>query len=67
MLLCKYAALRRPAALPLPLCRLSSGEHIGIPLAVEEETQKYFPASNSAQQVRDRLVAACQRRGVEMR
>ncbi|EFN54344.1 hypothetical protein CHLNCDRAFT_9535, partial [Chlorella variabilis] len=31
----------------------------------EEATGKYFPASNSAAEVRDRLVAACRRHGVE--
>ena len=37
---------------------------VGIPLAIEEETRKLFPASNSAADVRDCLVAACRRRGV---
>ena len=38
---------------------------MGIRLALEEATGKYFPASNSAAEVRDRLVAACRRHGVE--
>lgn len=40
---------------------------IGLALAVEEETNKYFPASNSSRDVRDALVAACERRGVRFR
>ncbi|EFJ44188.1 hypothetical protein VOLCADRAFT_106515 [Volvox carteri f. nagariensis] len=37
---------------------------VGLDLQLEEETRKYFPSSNSAREVRDRLVAACQARGV---
>ena len=47
--------------------RLESSEHIGIPLAVEEADSKYFPISNSAQEVRDKLVNACLRKGVTFR
>lgn len=36
-------------------------------LLLEEETQKFFPASNSAREVRDRLLHACQRQGVIVR
>jgi predicted Rossmann fold flavoprotein len=43
---------------------LSSPRAIGIPLALEPDTAKLFPQSNSAQEVRDKLVAACVRRGV---
>ncbi|GLI62363.1 hypothetical protein VaNZ11_004982 [Volvox africanus] len=37
---------------------------VGLDLQLEEETKKYFPTSNSAREVRDRLVAACVARGV---
>jgi predicted Rossmann fold flavoprotein len=40
---------------------------LGLHLLLEEETQKYFPASNSAREVRDRLLHACQRQGVDVR
>jgi len=39
----------------------------GIPLALEAETGKLFPASNSARQVRDQLLALARRRGAEIR
>ncbi|MBW8878545.1 MAG: aminoacetone oxidase family FAD-binding enzyme [Acidobacteria bacterium] len=39
----------------------------GIPLALETETGKLFPASNSARQVRDQLLALARRRGAEIR
>src|SRR4051794_11817140 len=39
----------------------------GIPLAMETETGKLFPASNSARQVRDQLFALAHRRGAEIR
>jgi predicted Rossmann fold flavoprotein len=39
----------------------------GIPLALETETGKLFPASNSARQVRDQLLALVRRRGAEIR
>lgn len=48
-------------------CRLSSPDQLGIPLALEEETQKYFPTSNSSKQVRDALLGACLRRGAAVR
>jgi predicted Rossmann fold flavoprotein len=38
---------------------------VGIPLALEAESRKWFPASNRARDVRDGLVALAQRRGVE--
>ena len=47
--------------------RLESAEHIGIPLTVEEADSKYFPISNSAKEVRDKLVRACLKKGVEFR
>jgi predicted Rossmann fold flavoprotein len=40
---------------------------LGLPLALEEETGKLFPLSNSARQVRDRLVAEAQRKGARFR
>jgi hypothetical protein len=40
---------------------------LGLHLVLEEETQKFFPASNSAREVRDRLLHACQRHGVVVR
>ncbi len=43
---------------------ISDPNQVGIELAYEEETNKLFPASNEAKEVRDRLVSACKRRGV---
>ncbi len=48
-------------------CRLSHHQHVGVSLSLEEETAKWFPASNAAEEVRDALVAACQRRGAALR
>ena len=47
-------------------CRdwISDPNQVGIELAYEEQTNKLFPSSNKAKEVRDRLVAACKRRGV---
>ena len=42
-------------------------EEVGIPLALEAESRKYFPASNRARDVRDGLVALARRRGVTFR
>jgi predicted Rossmann fold flavoprotein len=39
----------------------------GLPLALEEETGKLFPASNSAREVRDGLLHLAARKGVERR
>jgi len=39
----------------------------GIPLALETETAKWFPASHRARDVRDGLVALARREGVEFR
>lgn len=44
---------------------LSDPHQIGIKLELERETGKLFPASNSAAEVRDRLVQACRQQGVE--
>jgi predicted Rossmann fold flavoprotein len=38
-------------------------DEVGIPLALEAESGKYFPASNRARDVRDGLVALARRRG----
>ncbi|KAG2453062.1 hypothetical protein HYH02_002395 [Chlamydomonas schloesseri] len=37
----------------------------GVDMTLEEETKKWFPTSNSSKEVRDRLVAACEARGVQ--
>lgn len=41
-------------------------DDIGLALATEEENMKYFPASNSSREVRDRLVGACTNLGVHI-
>ena len=40
---------------------------LGLQLLLEQETGKLFPASNSAREVRDRLLNACEREGVVVR
>lgn len=40
---------------------------LAIPLAFEDDSQKWFPASNRARDVRDRLVSAAARAGVQLR
>jgi predicted Rossmann fold flavoprotein len=52
---------------PLPEQRRFFEEEAGIPLALEAETGKRFPASNSAREVRDKLMALARRRGAEIR
>lgn len=42
-------------------------EDLGVPLALEAETGKLFPASNRATDVRDALTRACRQLEVEMR
>ena len=42
-------------------------ERLGIPLALEADSGKLFPASNRARDVRDRLVAAARVAGAELR
>jgi hypothetical protein len=39
-------------------------DEVGVPLTLEAESRKYFPASNRARDVRDGLVALARRRGV---
>src|SRR5689334_10362951 len=41
-------------------------QEVGLPLVLESETGKWFPASNSARQVRDRLLTLAFRKGVEV-
>lgn len=52
---------------PLPEQRRFFEEEAGIPLALEPETGKLFPVSNSAREVRDKLLALARRRGTEVR
>eukprot|EP00873_Tetraselmis_striata_P022677 jgi/Tetstr1/442941/TSEL_031003.t1 len=40
---------------------------VGLRLGLEEETNKYFPLSNSSKEVRDNLVAACEQSGVHFK
>src|SRR5262245_41723122 len=52
---------------PLAEQRRFFEEEVGLELVLEPETGKLFPASNSARQVRDGLVALARRRSVEVR
>ena len=52
---------------PLAEQRRFFEEDLGIPLLLEPETNKLFPLSNRARDVRDALVAECLRQGVECR
>ncbi|MGE3190369.1 MAG: NAD(P)/FAD-dependent oxidoreductase, partial [Vicinamibacterales bacterium] len=52
---------------PLAGQRAFFEDEVGVPLALEAETAKLFPASNRARDVRDRLVALARRRGVTFR
>ncbi|HYU35657.1 MAG TPA: aminoacetone oxidase family FAD-binding enzyme [Thermoanaerobaculia bacterium] len=52
---------------PLAEQRRFFEEEVGLELVLEPETGKLFPASNSARQVRDGLIALARRRGVEIR
>jgi len=52
---------------PLAEQRRFFEEEVGVALALEAESGKLFPASNSAREVRDKLVALAGRRGVERR
>lgn len=51
---------------PLAHQRTFFEREVGIPLALEEDTGKYFPRSNRARDVRDGLVALARERGVEL-
>ena len=52
---------------PLAEQRRFFEEEVGLELALEPETGKLFPVSNSAREVRDGLLALARRRGVEIR
>ena len=52
---------------PLDEQRRFFEQEAGIPLALEPETGKLFPVSNSARQVRDSLLALARWRGAEVR
>ncbi|HEU4403393.1 MAG TPA: aminoacetone oxidase family FAD-binding enzyme [Candidatus Polarisedimenticolia bacterium] len=52
---------------PLDQQRRFFESEVGLPLALETSTGKLFPASNSARQVRDRLLSLATRRGVTTR
>ena len=52
---------------PLPEQKRFFEEEAGIPLVLEPETGKFFPASGKARLVRDHLVAMAGRAGVEIR
>jgi predicted Rossmann fold flavoprotein len=52
---------------PLAEQRRFFEEEAGIPLALEAETGKLFPVSNSSRAVRDGLLELARRRGVEIR
>jgi predicted Rossmann fold flavoprotein len=51
---------------PLPHQRAFFEDDLRVPLVLEEESQKLFPRSNRARDVRDALVAHAQQRGVSM-
>jgi predicted Rossmann fold flavoprotein len=55
------------AAWPLPEVRRFFEEELGLPLALEEESGKLFPASNRARSVLDALIGAIRAAGVEFR
>jgi len=48
-------------------CKTWLSHHIGIKLNCETETNKWFPASNSAKEVRDKLLDSVTQRGTEIR
>src|SRR5512141_1449828 len=54
-------------AWPLDQQRAFFERDLHLPLALDAETGKYFPASNRARDVRDRLVTQAGRNGVEFR
>jgi predicted Rossmann fold flavoprotein len=53
-------------AWPLAEQRRFFADEAGVALRLEPETGKFFPASNQAREVRDRLLALAVRRGVEV-
>ena len=48
-------------------CREWLENDIGLELGIEHVTNKYFPLSNNSREVRDKLVEACLREGVDIR
>lgn len=52
---------------PLDEQRRFFEDEVGVPLALEPETGKLFPASNKARDVRDGLLDLARRRGAEIR
>jgi predicted Rossmann fold flavoprotein len=54
-------------AFPLEEQRAFFEADLGIPLALEEESGKFFPVSNRARDVRDGLIAAARAAGVTLR
>ncbi len=50
---------------PLEAQRRFFEDEVGLPLVLEEESGKLFPAANSARAVRDALVRTARQRGVE--
>ncbi|GAM17408.1 hypothetical protein SAMD00019534_005830 [Acytostelium subglobosum LB1] len=50
----------------VPDCHKWLSSEIGLQLALEEGSNKYFPESNSARDVRDLLLQRCQQLGVEV-
>src|SRR5688572_9939867 len=70
----RYVTASSPATMrnilrswPLAEQRRFFEEEVGLELVLEPETGKLFPASGKARQVRDGLLAAAARRGVETR
>jgi len=52
-------------AWPLEAQKQFFEDELGVPLKFEDESRKYFPASDRARDVRDALVAFARRRGVQ--
>jgi predicted Rossmann fold flavoprotein len=52
---------------PLPEQKRFFEHELGVPLALEQSSGKFFPVSNRARDVRDALVNEAVRRGVEVR
>lgn len=63
----RHLLRRMLLAWPLAEQRRYFEEELGIPLVLEPETGKLFPASNRAREVRDGLIARGRQAGVEFR
>ena len=48
-------------------CHAWLEQDIGLQMGIEHVSNKYFPLSNSSREVRDKLLAACEREGVVVR